>query len=111
MDGSLAASDRQILPSEQGRKYRLGNFCVIPSISVVQQPENKKRRAGGRPQGALLRRPVLRSFSEGGGYGATSSAALHGYLEHLRLGSANRAVITVSLDRISTGFQDCAFQR
>ena len=75
MAGSLATANRQILPSEPGRKYRLGNFCVIPSISVVQQPENNKRGAEGRQQGALLRQPVLRSFSEGGGYGATSSDA------------------------------------
>ena len=82
MAGSLATANRQILPSEPGRKYRLGNFCVIPSISVVQQPENNKRGAEGRQQGALLRQPVLRSFSEGGGtarqalppYTATSSA-------------------------------------
>jgi hypothetical protein len=113
MGKSLAALNRQILPSEPGRKSSLGNFCVIPSMNAVQQRENNKKGAGNRRQASFANvSSVGRPWPDDkGACGVTSFAALHGCLEHLRLRSANRAVITVSLDRVSSGFQDCAFQR
>jgi hypothetical protein len=90
MDGLLAALNRQILPSCTGQEIsarQLLRYSANQCCTVSQKNNKKALGAGGK-----------------------GPDALHYCLEHLRLRSANRAVIAVSLDGISTGFQDCAFQ-